>query len=115
LKIKSHERPKIIVTHNKKLLYAIFVVFIALIALLIWLNIAKENQTKCRVDEDCIKQRISCCSCTMGGEEVCMTKQNATLQRESIVKNCQNNIFCTAVFNCKETKCLCNKGECVEQ
>jgi len=107
---------KIKISYNKTLL-----VLMISAAVLLFLCIAiikyysyLPAQTECKIDSDCTKQRLSCCSCKMGGEDVCMSRNNATVYESKLTNSC-DGVMCTAVFNCKQTKCSCRQSKCVEE
>ena len=111
---KEKQNKKIKVSHNKALFYLIIPVFVLLLISIVLLNYSRKiNSLECKTDSDCIKQRVSCCSCQMGGKEACMSKQKASLYEQKI-KNCEG-IFCIAMYNCKDTTCLCKQGKCIEE
>lgn len=66
---------------------------------------------ECVNDGDCIKVQTTCCSCSMGGEEKCVNASEASKYQEQL-KNCSKEIFCAAVYNCKNLTCGCNGGKC---
>jgi putative hemolysin len=65
----------------------------------------------CIVDSDCIKVQTTCCSCNMGGEEKCVSKNNIDIYSEKL-KNCSKNMVCAAVYGCNPDKCSCVNGKC---
>ena len=67
---------------------------------------------ECRVDSDCVKVQTTCCPCNMGGEEICAPKENVSYYEEKL-EECEENLFCAAVYNCKISSCGCVKGKCV--
>jgi hypothetical protein len=71
---------------------------------------AAANNT-CTSDSDCVKQQISCCSCTMGGVEECMTNAKAAEKQAELAK-CQKGLVCIAMYACQDFTCGCNKGTC---
>jgi len=104
------------IKHNKKLLVAIIIVAVLLVFVLIIIQ-KKEKQGKsgeCSKDEDCIFQQTTCCSCNMGGNEVCMPKENSTYWKSKLEK-CEKNIICIALYNCKEISCVCKENKCIEK
>ena len=114
--IKKEEREK---RFRKPHLGIFIVLFIAVIIFFILLYIfisyeKKPEGVDCYSDADCIKQRTTCCSCSMGGTEVCMSEKNATYWREKLVEECNSHIICIALYNCKETSCTCREGKCGE-
>ncbi len=94
------------------------IIIVAILLVIVVLEIKKREQAKimngveCLSDKDCVSQSITCCPCSMGGNEVCVSKKNATIIQENL-GNC-SQVMCLAVYNCKETSCLCKAGKCVE-
>ena len=69
------------------------------------------NVAECHSGNDCLKVRTSCCSCDMGGEEVCVAKEKASLYQ--IDQNeCSTDIACIALYSCREESCGCVSGRC---
>jgi putative hemolysin len=102
-------------SQNKKALYfaiAMLVVLIFLIIVYIRLGENKENSS-CKIDEDCVLQQTTCCSCSMGGEERCMTKQEAETTQKKLDEDCSEDIMCIAMYNCKVNSCKCEEGNCL--
>ena len=117
---KSVNRIKI--HHNKTLFWIIVFLVILLISMMIYVRIAvnqndikNQNISECTQDDDCIKQKLNCCPCSMGGEEVCMPTKNSSLINERLAKECGARTVCTAMYACQETSCSCINGKCVEQ
>jgi len=98
-------------SYNKKILAFIILLVIFIFGLAI---LVPKQQGECRFDSDCVKQQITCCSCNMGGEERCMTKQEAKEWQEKLARDCKEKRLCIALYNCKDTVCKCSNGECVE-
>lgn len=90
----------------------VFVVAILIVALLIVPRSGEDGvETECASDSDCVKVQTTCCSCSMGGEEKCVPKENASFYEEEL-KKCGENLFCAAVYNCEIEECLCEGGKC---
>jgi len=108
------KKKRIIISHNWKLLVIIAIVLVLLIVLVAFTS--KQGNTdaekECSNDSDCVKQSTSCCSCNMGGEEACVSRKNASLIQENL-KNCNENIMCIALYNCRDFSCSCVNGKCV--
>ena len=102
---------------NKKRRVWIFSIVAALIIifLIVFVGNNINEKKECSKDSDCIKQRTGCCSCKMGGEEVCTSNKNITLWQEKIKNECKEDMICTAMYNCRDTKCLCREGKCAEE
>ncbi|MBI2451912.1 hypothetical protein HYV50_02415 [Candidatus Pacearchaeota archaeon] len=71
----------------------------------------EEEIIECEVDEDCVKVQTECCPCSMGGEEKCVPKEKEDSFREEL-SSCQDNLICTALYNCKIESCACVEGKC---
>jgi hypothetical protein len=94
----------------------VIILIIALfIAVFTLLNKNKDNiisEKECETDSDCVKQRTTCCPCSMGGKEVCMSKKNASIF-ENKIKECGSGLICPALYACEpEKKCGCVDGRC---
>lgn len=74
------------------------------------------EQRECYNNQDCIKVQITCCPCNMGGTEKCVPRLMANVYQEKL-KDCppQEQLVCTALYNCKEENCSCIKGKCIEE
>lgn len=72
-----------------------------------------QSQAECFQNEDCVKVQLTCCPCNSGGTEQCVPKALATVY-EDRMKDCppQNELLCTALYNCKISNCTCVKGKC---
>ena len=66
---------------------------------------------ECVSDRDCIKVESTCCSCNMGGEEICINK-NKEQEYIDNLKDCGDRVFCTAVYNCNLNQCKCVNNKC---
>ena len=97
------------------------IIIVAILLVIVVLEIKKRefraanlvNGTECLSNRDCVKQTTSCCGCSMGGNEICVSKQNASIIRSSL-EDCED-VMCLAVYNCQETSCSCKEGKCVEE
>ena len=95
------------------------IIIVAILLVIVILEIKKREQAnimngvECFQDSDCVKQATSCCPCSMGGNEICVSKQNASIIQKSL--GACGDMMCLAVYNCKETRCLCREGKCVEK
>ncbi|MEK6848091.1 MAG: hypothetical protein AABX65_00475 [Nanoarchaeota archaeon] len=70
------------------------------------------TEKECESDRDCVKQRTTCCPCSMGGKEACMSKKNASVF-ENKLKECGSGLICPALYACQpEKKCGCVEGKC---
>jgi len=111
---KSKDVGRIRISHNKKLFFAIILLAVLIVILLVIIRIKERQEAACKIDNDCVKQRVTCCPCNMGGREECMTKGEAKLQEEEL-KECQEGLMCIAVYNCQNTECKCKQGNCTEE
>jgi len=104
------------IKHNKKLLFLILILLVLLVFTVFMINKKEgiKKKKECLSDEDCIKQQITCCPCSMGGEEKCVSKEEAVYLRRKI-EECDKDIFCIASYNCREFNCACEEGKCVEK
>ena len=111
---KRISKPKI--RHNWKILIIIFVLLVSLYFVLFQLKIKiNEEKKECNSNADCVKQRITCCPCSSGGEEVCMLKTNSSEWEKKLGEECGGDLICPAVYNCQETLCVCREGKCINQ
>jgi len=104
------------IEHNKKMLvFIIKIISVVFLAFFLFntLYLNKEETGFCRVDNDCVKQQVTCCSCNMGGREECMAKKEAKEWKDRLSKNC-GEVLCTALYACKNTECKCINGNCTE-
>lgn len=108
---------KIRISHNKKLFW-IIISLLVLLGILIFFIIAKkpednikDTEFACEKDSDCIKVQTGCCSCSMGGEEKCVS--NPEKQKyEDILRNCDKQTMCIAMFACNIESCSCVDNKC---
>ena len=95
---------------------AVLLIIISLLIVIVFFLSKTTNEinqnAECSIDSDCVKQETTCCSCEMGGEEACMTKENAKIYQQQLEEKCEENGFCMTVFNCKIKKCICQEGKC---
>ncbi|MBI2629729.1 hypothetical protein HYW76_01380 [Candidatus Pacearchaeota archaeon] len=84
---------------------------VILILVIILRNNGGNSKIECEKDEDCVRQQVGCCSCEMGGEERCMSRENASYWQGKL-SECENNLFCTAMYNCNDNSCRCVEGKC---
>ena len=110
---RKRGKRKIKIKHNKTIFVAIIILAIITIGLFYIIQQREDDTGECRVNADCVKQRTSCCGCTMGGEDVCMSKTNASYWQNKLAGQC-NNVMCAAVYNCRDTDCVCQNNKCVE-
>lgn len=94
--------------------YMLFIILLlAFLVLALFILKSKPISDKeCEKDTDCIKRQVSCCSCNMGGQEKCINKNNSSVEEK--LKNCQKDIICSAVYNCRDFSCSCQNNKCVE-
>ncbi|HLC53416.1 MAG TPA: hypothetical protein VJK03_02635 [Candidatus Nanoarchaeia archaeon] len=95
------------------------IVAAGVIALLIFLNAREEAEVKnnktavlhpCLADNDCVRVQTGCCSCSMGGKEICVSSSEKP-EYEEKVREC-GRVFCTAVYACTTEACRCVEGTC---
>ena len=104
--MKKEERKKI-----KKIFFALLILL--LISIIIFILVSQKTVVgECQKDADCVLQQISCCPCEMGGEEACMSRENA-IYSEQKLRECPENIVCIALYNCKIKACKCEEGKCI--
>lgn len=84
-------------------------ILIAVVSASLILVPQKQIAGECRKDSDCIKVQTTCCSCSMGGEEVCAAKSQ---ENNLSAKNCPADLMCIAMYNCKIKSCVCMQGKC---
>jgi len=110
MRIEKKDVKKIKLQHNKKLFWLIIVLMIILICLVLYIKSEKQKAEKeCIKNEDCVKVQTTCCSCNMGGEEMCASRKNAS----EYIPNCPTeNRLCSAMYNCKIDSCKCEEGKC---
>jgi len=74
----------------------------------------QQELQECSKDSDCVKVQITCCPCNSGGIEQCVPRQLEQVYRGKMNKTCpaQDNLMCTALYNCKIESCACVKGKC---
>lgn len=72
------------------------------------------QQAECFSDDDCVKVQTTCCSCNMGGQELCMSKVMASIYKQKLEQECPKDepLICPAVYNCQIEKCVCVRGVC---
>lgn len=94
----------------RKLPILIILLLLTVISLSLIFILKYTKYTECSSDSDCVKVQLSCCPCNSGGEEKCFSKELVQKQKE-----CEKDLFCIALDNCKIEKCVCEKGKCVEK
>lgn len=83
--------------------------------LLIFLNYKNKSVAECKKDRDCIKTQITCCPCSMGGEERCLPESEYKFYKEKLENECEENTICPAVYSCEIEFCECLNGICTEK
>lgn len=86
---------------------------IILLLIVLFFPMPGESGNSCTQDSDCVKVQSGCCPCNMGGEKICVPKDQEQSYLDKIA-NCSSTTICAAVDNCKVTSCQCNNGECTE-
>jgi len=101
--------------HNKKLLIIIIAAIVILFvgSYLIARCGVITGDGECLMDSSCVMQQVTCCSCEMGGEEICMSRANATYWARRLADKCGDYTICPAVYNCKNVSCGCINGTCM--
>ncbi|MBU1136709.1 MAG: hypothetical protein ABIG37_03700 [Nanoarchaeota archaeon] len=102
---------------NKKFIAQpiLFIILSLIILFSIFIFVIKfKNNSECKSDSGCVLQETTCCPCNMGGKQECMSKDNSENWKEKL-KECDKNIMCIAVYNCKEIECGCSFGKCKEK
>ena len=100
---------------NKRLVAYVVFAFLLLVLLVfvVFFNMQQVQKipegTECISDSGCLKVQTTCCSCSSGGEEVCVPESKA---EELKAKNCGDRQVCVALYNCKIKTCECNRGKC---
>ncbi|MFZ5955877.1 MAG: hypothetical protein ACOYT4_05630 [Nanoarchaeota archaeon] len=97
----------------KKAQIGIIILIVALIGV-IFLFYYKFPKKECSGDSDCVKVQTTCCPCEMGGEEICTSKSKAEEYKKNL-SECDKDIMCAAVYNCKIEECGCESNKCVEK
>jgi len=62
----------------------------------------------------CVKQQTTCCSCSMGGKEECVTKEEAVEIQEKLRRECKKGIVCIARYACEDFVCEYKNNSCVK-
>jgi hypothetical protein len=106
--------------YNKKFLFIIpLLVMLTVVFAVVMLRLWEEDggaEKACKVDVDCVKQQVTCCPCSMGGRQECMSKSKAKEIQEQLGRECREDIICPAVYRCvEEAKCRCIEGKCMEK
>lgn len=115
-----------IVGHNKVLLYwiiALTILLIFVIYLIVKIDnnpaskgiiIEKNASIECKSDSDCTKIQTSCCSCNMGGKEICGNLEEKEYFETKLKGICSQKIICPAVYSCGIKSCSCSNNKCIE-
>lgn len=105
---------------NKKgligLLVVVFLVLIAGFYIFYSLTISNSpifSDKFCELDSECVKVQTTCCPCSMGGEEDCVSYEKAK-EIEKELEGCDDT-FCIALYNCQDFRCGCEEGLCVKK
>lgn len=69
------------------------------------------DEQECTTDSDCVQVQTTCCPCNNGGKQECMANSKAKEYEEKL-KNCQEDIICLSVYNCKRAECSCKENKC---
>jgi hypothetical protein len=92
-------------------LFSSILALLILIALIFYLNL-NNSEKECKSDSDCVMAKITCCPCQSGGQQACVSKENASHIQESLANTCQNLTICPQFYNCNINSCLCKEGRC---
>ena len=92
------------------------IVFVSVLVLLVVTFLSfkfkePEKIKECVVDSDCVKVQVTCCPCSMGGKEECVSKDKVSFYKKKL-EQCPKNIVCTMTYNCNISKCKCIEGKC---
>ncbi|MCS7134409.1 MAG: hypothetical protein NZ889_00920 [Candidatus Pacearchaeota archaeon] len=66
---------------------------------------------ECILDTDCVKVQVTCCPCSAGGKEECVSAAAKPVY-DKILSECSPNVICPQVYNCKIQKCVCKRNRC---
>ena len=103
------DRKGIKLSYNKKALYALILI-LALIGISVALKVTLKILEK---DKGiCVLQQTTCCSCSMGGKQECMTADEAKIMQEKLAKECKKDMMCIAMFNCENITCVYKDEKC---
>ncbi len=91
----------------------LLIIILLLVGFFAYFYFSEDDLAECNNDSDCIKVQTTCCPCSMGGEEECVSEEEA-LEISKELEDCDDS-FCAAVYNCKEFDCICLDGECVKE
>ena len=72
-------------------------------------NQNKLDFAECISDADCVKVQTTCCSCDMGGQEVCAV---ASQEKNLTANDCPADLMCIAMYACQIKSCACVQGKC---
>lgn len=72
------------------------------------------DEQECSIDSDCVQIETTCCPCSNGGKQECVSDSKAKEYEEKL-KNCPENPRCLSVYNCKMTGCICKGNKCVNE
>ncbi len=99
------------VSLQRRLVILAFIILVLAAILFAWLASQKipKKSFECKSDKDCAKVQTSCCSCSMGGEEICAPLSKSA---ELKAKDCPSDLMCVAMYNCNIKSCACINGKC---
>jgi len=98
-----------------KIMLIIFTIVLVILIGIFIFNFDNAEGKECDVDSDCVKVQTTCCSCSMGGEEKCVSKDRVEFYEKKLAEECdvEGGIICPAVYNCQDDLvCKCNNGKC---
>lgn len=100
--------------HWKEFIF-VGIILILLISTLVFYSLSNElsvEEIEKEYNITCVKQQTTCCSCEMGGEEECMTEQEAAETQARLERECKKDIVCIALYACEDFECKCINGTC---
>jgi len=101
-----------------KLIFKIILIFFVLYTGMIVYVIIKSNSSAvpnikyCETPDDCVEVKASCCGCSVGGENTCITSIKQEAWEADLGRQC-SNVMCIQVYNCVPSDCQCINNTCV--
>ncbi|MEM4702880.1 MAG: hypothetical protein QXP53_00095 [Candidatus Pacearchaeota archaeon] len=96
---------------QKTLIITVLISFLVLAGCKVPLREEPEDIRECIVDTDCMKIQTSCCPCSQGGSEDCISIAARPIY-ESLMKDCPKDPVCIQQYNCHIIKCICQNSTC---
>ena len=97
---------------GKKIILIVIILIISLGIIYSYINKDTNEFKECQTDSDCIKVQTTCCSCNMGGKEMCVSKKEVGFYEKQL-ENCSKDSACIALYACDIKSCGCIEGRCV--